>query len=184
MLVALYIVLGFLFFDCLIACCLYFRKEPPLEKLEEYSNYLKAEKSSQKAKTTKDNIRRQKNIMLDNKRKFPRFNFTSDVEFNASGVAFSGMTKNVSRDGMSFVIENCSAEAGSQLQFQMQNPQKEDTIEAYGDIIWKRKMDDKWHLGLHFQLINSIDKFDILDVAYDNWLSSILKSQQVIHNHM
>jgi hypothetical protein len=115
-------------------------------------------------------------IMLVNKRKFPRFNFTADVEFNASGSAFSGMTKNISRDGMSFIIENCRAAAGSQLQFQMQNPQREDTIEAYGDIAWKRQMDNEWHLGLRFQFINNVDKSDLLDVAYKNWLSGIHKS--------
>ena len=115
--------------------------------------------------------------MLDNKRKFPRFNFTADVEFNASGVAFSGMTKNVSRDGISFISENCSADAGSPLQFQMQNPQREDTIEAYGDIAWKRQMGDGCHLGLCFKDINTADKCEILDVAYDNWLSGMRKSQ-------
>jgi hypothetical protein len=36
------------------------------------------------------------------KRKFPRFNFEADVEFNASGIPFSGITKNVSRDGINF----------------------------------------------------------------------------------
>ena len=115
--------------------------------------------------------------MLDSRRKFPRFNFEVDVEFRADGDSFSGMTKNVSRDGISFISESCSADAGSPLQFQMQNPQREDTIEAYGDIAWKRKMDDEWHLGLRFQFINNVDKSDILDVAYDNWLSGIFKSQ-------
>ena len=102
--------------------------------------------------------------MLDNKRKFPRFNFTADVEFNASGVAFSGKTINVSRDGISFISQSFSADAGTPLQFQMQNPQRENTIEAYGDITWKRKMDDEWHLGLRFQFINNVDKSDILNV--------------------
>ena len=115
--------------------------------------------------------------MLENKRKFPRFDFTADVEFNASGVEFSGMTKNISRDGMSFISENCSADVGSPLQFQMQNPQRKDIIEAYGDIIWKKQMGHKWHLGLRFRDINKVDKSDILDVAYDNWLSGMRKSQ-------
>jgi hypothetical protein len=101
--------------------------------------------------------------MLDNKRKFPRFNFETDVEFNASGVPFSGITKNVSRDGISFILQSCSVDAGVPLQFQMQNPQKETTIEGCGDIAWKRKMDDEWHLGLRFQFINNIDKSDILN---------------------
>ena len=114
--------------------------------------------------------------MLDNRRKFPRFNIMVDVEFNASGVVFSGMTKNVSRAGISFILQSCSVDAGSPLQFQMQNPQREDTIGAYGDITWKRKIDDEWHLGLRFQFINNADKSDILDVAYDNWLSGMLKS--------
>ena len=116
--------------------------------------------------------------MLDNKRKFPRFNFTADVEFNASGVAFSGMTNNVSRDGISLILKSCSVDAGVPLKFQMQNPhQREDTIEACGDIAWKRPMGDEWHLGLRFKFINKVDKSDILDVAYDNWVSGSRKSQ-------
>jgi hypothetical protein len=59
----------------------------------------------------------------------------------------------------------------------MHNPQREDTIEAYGDIVWKRKMDKEWLLGLRFQFIKKVDKSDILDVAYDNWLSGMRKSQ-------
>jgi hypothetical protein len=114
--------------------------------------------------------------LLDRKRKFPRFNFEADVEFNAYGVAFSGMTKNVSRDGISFISQSFSADVGSPLQFQMHNPQREDTIEAYGDIVWKRKMDKEWLLGLRFQFINKVDKSDILDVAYDNWLSVLRKN--------
>ena len=115
--------------------------------------------------------------MLDRRRKFLRFNFAVDVEFNASGVVFSGMTKNVSRDGISFILQSCSVDAGSPLQFQMQNPQSEDTIEACGDITWKRQRGNEWHLGLRFQFINKGDKSDILDVAYDNWLSGMSKSQ-------
>ena len=116
--------------------------------------------------------------MLDNRRKFPRFNIVVDVEFRANGDSFSGMTKNVSRDGISFILQSCSVDAGSPLQFQMQNPhQREDTIEACGDIAWKRQMADECHLGLRFKDINKVDKSDILDVAYDNWLSDIRKSQ-------
>ena len=122
--------------------------------------------------------------MLDNKRKFPRFNFMADVEFDASGVSFSGMSKNVSRDGMGFISENFSADVGSPLQFQMQNPQREDTIEAYGDIVWKRKIDDGWHLGLRFQFINDADKSDILVAAYENLLRGTLKSEDFTHNYM
>ena len=105
-------------------------------------------------------------IMLDNKRKFPRSNFAVDVELNASGVVFSGMTNNVSRDGISFILQSCSVDAGKPLQFQMQDPQGESTIEVCGDIAWKRQIGDECHLGLHFKFINKVDKFDILDVAY------------------
>jgi hypothetical protein len=115
--------------------------------------------------------------MLDRRRKFNRFNFAVDVEFRANGDSFSGMTKNVSHDGISFISQSCSVDVGTSLQFQMQNPQGEDTIEAYGDIAWKRQMGDEYHLGLHYKDINKIDKSEILDVAYDNWLSDIRKSQ-------
>jgi len=102
--------------------------------------------------------------MLDSRRKFPRYNFAVDVEFNASGVAFSGMTKNVSRDGISFISQGCSVDVGTPLQFQMKNPQEDATIEACADIAWKKQMGDECHLGLRFQFINNVDKSDIINV--------------------
>jgi len=109
--------------------------------------------------------------MLENKRKFPRFNFMADVEFNASGVAFSGMTNNVSSDGMSFISQSCNVHVGTPLQFQIKDPQEESTIEACGNIAWKRQIGDECHLGLRFKFINKVDKSDIFDLAYDNRLS-------------
>lgn len=121
--------------------------------------------------------------MLDRKRKFLRFSLEAGVEFNTSGDAFSGTTKNVSREGISFVSQSCSVDVGSLLQFQMQNPQRGATIEACGYIAWKKQMDDGCHFGLRFKDINKVNKSDILDVAYYNWLSGSRKSQQVTHNY-
>ena len=115
--------------------------------------------------------------MLDSRRKFPRYNFAIDVEFKASGDSFSGMTKNVSRDGISFISHGCSVDVGTPLQFQMKNSQEDATIEACADIAWKKKMGDECHLGLRYKDIKKVDKSDLLDVAYDNWLSGIRKSQ-------
>ena len=94
-------------------------------------------------------------MILDNKRKFNRFNLAVDVEFKANGDSFSGMTKNVSRDGISFISQSCNVHVGTPLQFQMQDPQEESTIEACGDIAWKRQIGDECHLGLHFKFINN-----------------------------
>ena len=55
MIIALYIFLGLLLFDCLIACSLYFRKENPFNKYEEYSKYLETENLSFQNKIVKDN---------------------------------------------------------------------------------------------------------------------------------
>ena len=55
MLILLYIFLGFLLFDCLVACCPYFRKENPLKQYEEQLDYLLKEKSTQCGKTAKIN---------------------------------------------------------------------------------------------------------------------------------
>jgi hypothetical protein len=38
-------------------------------------------------------------------------------------------------------------------------------------------MGDECHLGLRFKDINKTYKAALLDVAYDNWLSGIRKSQ-------
>ena len=115
--------------------------------------------------------------MLDNRRKFPRFNIVVDVEFRANGNSFSGMTKNVSRDGISFISQGCSVDVGTPLQFQMKNTQEDATIEACAEIAWKKQMGDECHLGLRYKEINKVDKSDLLNVAYDNWLIGIRKSQ-------
>ena len=112
-----------------------------------------------------------------NKKRKPRFNFAIDVEFSANSDLFSGMTKNISRNGLCFISQSCSVDVGTPLQFQIQDPQGESTIEACGDIAWKRQLGDECHLGLLFKNINKVDKSDILDVAYDNWLNGMRKSQ-------
>jgi hypothetical protein len=46
MLILLYIVLGILLFDCLLVCCLYFRKERSFEQYEEQLNNLETLEST------------------------------------------------------------------------------------------------------------------------------------------
>ena len=46
MLILIEIFLGVLFFDCVVACCLYLRKERPFEQDEEYSSYRETLKST------------------------------------------------------------------------------------------------------------------------------------------
>ena len=53
MLILLYIFLGLLVFDCLIACCIYFRKERRFKKYEDQLNTLGTVKSTQYGKTAK-----------------------------------------------------------------------------------------------------------------------------------
>ena len=53
MVVLLYIFLGLLIFDCIIACRLYFLKESSFKQHEDQSNFLKTAKSTQDSKTAK-----------------------------------------------------------------------------------------------------------------------------------
>ena len=76
------------------------------------------------------------------------------------------MTKNVSRDGISFISQSCSVDVGSPLQFQIQDPQRKSTIEACGAIAWKRQMGEECHFGILFKDINAVDKCEILELAY------------------
>ena len=46
MIILLYILLGFLLFNCVVACYLYFRNERPFEQDEEYSSYQETLKST------------------------------------------------------------------------------------------------------------------------------------------
>ena len=55
MLILLYIFLGLLFFDYLVACCIYFRKERLFNTPKFPLNYLKTVKLTRYGKTAKDN---------------------------------------------------------------------------------------------------------------------------------
>ena len=58
MLILSYIFLGLLFFDCLVVCCLFFRKERPFEKYEEQLDYyLETVESTKYGKAAYNNIR-------------------------------------------------------------------------------------------------------------------------------
>ena len=46
MIILLYILLGFLLFNCVVACYLYFRNKRPFEQDEEYSSYQETLKST------------------------------------------------------------------------------------------------------------------------------------------
>ena len=53
MVILLYIFLGLLIFDCIIASRLYFLKESSFKQNEDHSNFLKTAKSTQDGRTAK-----------------------------------------------------------------------------------------------------------------------------------
>ena len=120
--------------------------------------------------------------MFDERRKFLRFDLPIDVEAKASGesqVYAIGVTKDFSREGMSLVSRNFDFQPHASLQLKLQLPTQEESITASGDVIWKRKVDDKWQAGLRFTGIDKASKGEILDYAYDKWLDKLRNQKQI-----
>jgi len=111
------------------------------------------------------------------RRKFKRFDAFMSVKYKmqdpaeCSGVCLS---KDLSRDGMKLTA-NAKLDKGGLMDLEIDIPDDPKPVYSTGEIIWGRKVKGSEHdfeIGLRFLLMDPVDKFRILDYAYNNWLET------------
>ena len=97
--------------------------------------------------------------------------FKTQDPSDESGVCLS---KDLSRDGMKLSAD-AKMSKGSLVDLQIDIPDDPKPVYTTGEIVWSRKMKDSepdFELGIRFLMMDPVDKFRILDYAYNNWLET------------
>jgi len=114
--------------------------------------------------------------MFGERRKFIRFDISLNVEFKpvkGSAEYSLGVTRNFSREGLSFVSQDLDLKSEETIELRLTPPEKDTSISLLADIIWKKQVKNKWWSGVKFKKIDTEVKSEILDYAYNLWLEKI-----------
>lgn len=101
-------------------------------------------------------------------RRYRRFNIPLDVAVKNGS---TGLTKDFSREGLGLVLDDFDFDTYSDVELRMNNPVYNEPVEIRGEVVWKKEVEGKWHVGLKMKNIDITAKSDILMYAYDRWLS-------------
>ena len=117
----------------------------------------------------------QDNMDMSERRKFIRFDVPLAMEYSSSqepGVFNPATTINFSREGFCFATDNPNMALLDTLEMKIKIPQKEEFIQANGQIVWKTSANNKFLAGIKLNEIDKGDKATILDHAYNIWLDN------------
>ena len=115
--------------------------------------------------------------MEKERRKFKRFDAYMSVRYQLSsseegkGIALS---KDLSREGLKFNSPTRLPE-GSDLNLELDIPDDPKPVHTTGRIVWSQStpgQDQGFDIGIRFTMMDPVDKFRVLDYAYNHWLET------------
>lgn len=116
--------------------------------------------------------------MSDERRKFKRFDAYMSIKCSTGadenektfGV---GLSKDVSRDGIC-INSNESIQDGSMVTLEIDLPDDPRPIRTSGQVVWAKSGNEEQgaDYGIKFLSIDPVDKFRVLDYAYNHWLET------------
>lgn len=112
------------------------------------------------------------------RRKFKRFDAYMSVRCNhgqtTQPINVLGLSKDVSRDGVC-INSNEPIENGSTLDLEIELPDDPRPIKTAGRVVWTKpaeSIDEGIDYGVQFLMMDPIDRFRVLDYAYNHWLET------------
>ncbi len=111
--------------------------------------------------------------MVSERRRFKRFDIPLDVQFKLSdnpSEYFSGITKNVSREGLCFETLDIDPDLFQSVELKVKLPDKDTYSHIWGDLMWKEQNENRCLAGIKFRVIEKALKSELLDYAYDLWV--------------
>lgn len=114
--------------------------------------------------------------MEKERRKFKRFDAYMSVRYQFPdnkdrGIALS---KDISREGLKINSPSKLSE-GSTLDLELDIPDDPKPVRTSGKIVWSRSsqgQDEGYDMGVRFVMMDPVDKFRMLDYAYNHWLET------------
>ncbi len=115
--------------------------------------------------------------MEKERRKFKRFDAYMSVRYQLSGteeVKGIALSKDLSREGLKFNSPTRLAE-GTTLNLELDIPDDPKPVRTTGKVVWSHTLqgqDQGFDVGIRFLTIDPVDKFRVLDYAYNHWLET------------
>ena len=115
--------------------------------------------------------------MEKEKRKFKRFDAYMSVRYKVadpqkkSGISLS---KDLSREGIKITSTDPIKE-GTILDLEIDIPDDPKPVFTTGEVVWTKRLDgdeNNFEQGVRFLMMDPVDKFRVLDYAYNNWLET------------
>ena len=115
--------------------------------------------------------------MEKERRKFKRFDAYMSVKYGGNTDTAAptniGLSKDVSRDGIC-VSSNEPLQAGSMIDLEIGLPDDSRPVRTSGKVMWTKNSAENEGVsyGIQFVSIDPVDKFRVLDYAYNHWLET------------
>ena len=115
--------------------------------------------------------------MEKEKRKFKRFDAYMSVKFHspdANGSQGISLSKDLSREGLK-INSNTDFTKGTLIDLEITIPDDPKPVHTSGKVMWSHPSEGQnqgYDQGVRFMLMDPVDKFRILDYAYNHWLET------------
>ena len=116
--------------------------------------------------------------MEKERRKFKRFDAYMSVRYHfpeskqpEQGIALS---KDLSREGLK-INSPTQLPEGTAVDLELDIPDDPKPVRTTGKIVWSRSsqgQDQGYDIGIRFMMMDPVDKFRVLDYAYNYWLET------------
>lgn len=116
---------------------------------------------------------------MDNndKRKFKRFDAYMSVKYHLPGtetIKGISLSKDLSREGIK-MNTNSDLQEGTVLDLEISIPDDPKPVHTSGKVMWSHPSEGRnqgFDQGVRFMMMDPVDKFRVLDYAYNHWLET------------
>lgn len=114
--------------------------------------------------------------MEKERRKFKRFDAYMSVKYEVPGDEVRGisLSKDLSREGLK-INSNAALKQGTTIDLLINIPDDPKPVQTSGKIMWTQESEGKnqgFDHGVRFLMMDPVDKFRVLDYAYNHWLET------------
>ena len=111
------------------------------------------------------------------KRKFKRFDAYMSVKYQVPGQEETkgiSLSKDLSREGLR-INSNDNMKEGTVLDLEINIPDDPKPVHTSGKVMWSHPSEGRnqgFDQGVRFVMMDPVDKFRVLDYAYNHWLET------------
>ena len=112
------------------------------------------------------------------RRKFKRFDAYMSIKFKVAGheeeVKGVSLSRDLSREGLR-INSNENLKEGTTLDIEINIPDDPKPVHTSGKVMWSHPAEERnqgFEQGVRFLMMDPVDKFRVLDYAYNHWLET------------